>query len=66
MRLWEKRRALGPRAGVRGPQQLAIADRLFISAKTMSGHVPNILAKLGVSSRTEAAAVARRDEMLLD
>ncbi|HSP60659.1 MAG TPA: LuxR C-terminal-related transcriptional regulator, partial [Ornithinimicrobium sp.] len=36
-----------------------IGRRLFISTKTASVHVSNILAKLGVSSRTEAAAVAR-------
>jgi DNA-binding NarL/FixJ family response regulator len=33
---------------------------LFISTKTASVHVSNILAKLGVSSRGEAAAVAHR------
>ena len=33
-----------------------IGKRLFISTKTVSVHVSNILAKLGVSSRTEAAA----------
>ncbi len=37
-----------------------IADVLFISAKTASVHVSNILAKLGVSNRGEAAAAARR------
>ena len=37
-----------------------IADELFISAKTASVHVSNILAKLDVSSRVEAAAVAHR------
>jgi DNA-binding CsgD family transcriptional regulator len=37
-----------------------IADELFISAKTASVHVSNILAKLGVSSRGEAAAAAHR------
>jgi DNA-binding CsgD family transcriptional regulator/tetratricopeptide (TPR) repeat protein len=37
-----------------------IAERLFISTKTASVHVSNILAKMGVSSRTEAAAVAVR------
>jgi DNA-binding CsgD family transcriptional regulator len=37
-----------------------IAAELFISAKTASVHVSNILAKLGAASRTEAAAVAHR------
>jgi DNA-binding CsgD family transcriptional regulator len=37
-----------------------IARALFISAKTASVHVSNILAKLGVSGRVEAAAVAHR------
>jgi DNA-binding NarL/FixJ family response regulator len=38
-----------------------IAQELFISRKTASVHVSNILAKLGVSTRLEAAAVAHRD-----
>ena len=37
-----------------------IADELFISEKTASVHVSNILAKLGVANRAEAAAVAHR------
>ena len=37
-----------------------IASRLFISPRTASVHVSRILAKLGVSSRSEAAAVAFR------
>lgn len=36
-----------------------IGERLFISTKTASVHVSNILAKLGVSTRGEAAAIAR-------
>jgi DNA-binding CsgD family transcriptional regulator len=37
-----------------------IGKQLFISAKTVSVHVSNILAKLGAAGRTEAAAIARR------
>jgi ATP/maltotriose-dependent transcriptional regulator MalT len=37
-----------------------IAAELFISAKTASVHVSNILAKLGVARRGEAAAAAHR------
>jgi DNA-binding CsgD family transcriptional regulator len=37
-----------------------IAETLFISGKTASVHVSNILAKLGVANRGEAAAVAHR------
>jgi DNA-binding CsgD family transcriptional regulator/tetratricopeptide (TPR) repeat protein len=38
-----------------------IAQRLFISTKTASVHVSNILAKLGVRTRGEAAARAHRE-----
>jgi DNA-binding CsgD family transcriptional regulator len=37
-----------------------IAEEPFISPKTASVHVSNILAKLGVASRGEAAALAHR------
>jgi DNA-binding CsgD family transcriptional regulator len=41
-----------------------VARELFISVKTVSVHVSNILAKLGAAGRTEAAAIARRDGLL--
>ena len=37
-----------------------IAETLFISESTAGVHVSNILGKLGVGTRTEAAAVAVR------
>jgi len=43
-----------------GRSNAAIAAELFISAKTVSVHVSNILAKLRVGSRGEAAALAHR------
>jgi DNA-binding CsgD family transcriptional regulator/tetratricopeptide (TPR) repeat protein len=44
----------------RGRTNREIGERLFISQKTVGVHVGNILAKLGVSGRVEAAAVAIR------
>jgi ATP/maltotriose-dependent transcriptional regulator MalT len=43
-----------------GRSNREIAAELFISAKTASVHVSNILGKLGVTSRGEAAAAAHR------
>jgi DNA-binding CsgD family transcriptional regulator len=43
-----------------GQSNREIAAELFISPKTASVHVSNILGKLGASSRTEAAAIAHR------
>ena len=43
-----------------GATNRAIADKLFITEKTASVHVTNILAKLGVPNRGEAAALARK------
>jgi DNA-binding CsgD family transcriptional regulator len=43
-----------------GRSNRQIAEALFISPKTASVHVSNILVKLGVHTRVEAAAVAHR------
>ncbi|MDT4892232.1 MAG: hypothetical protein QOE97_1267 [Pseudonocardiales bacterium] len=49
---------------VEGRTNRQIGSQLYISEKTVSVHVSNILAKLGVGSRTEAAALARRKGLL--
>jgi DNA-binding CsgD family transcriptional regulator len=46
-----------------GRSNREIGAELFISAKTASVHVSNILGKLGVGSRTEAAAIAHREDI---
>jgi DNA-binding CsgD family transcriptional regulator len=45
----------------RGMSNREIGTELFITPKTASVHVSNILAKLGAASRTEAAAIAHRE-----
>jgi DNA-binding NarL/FixJ family response regulator len=45
---------------VQGHTNKRIADELFISESTAGVHVSNILGKLGVRTRTEAASVAAR------
>lgn len=47
-----------------GRSNRQIGEELFISGKTASVHVSNILAKLGAASRTEAVAVAYREGLI--
>ena len=48
----------------RGRSNRQIGEELFITGKTASVHVSNILAKLGASSRTEAVAIAYRQGLI--
>ena len=43
-----------------GLQNAEIADKLFISAKTVDNHISSILSKLGVNTRAKAVREAIR------
>jgi NarL family two-component system response regulator LiaR len=49
---------------VEGLNNTEIAEKLVVSPSTIKSHVSNILAKLGVASRTEAAALAVRHGLI--
>ncbi|GAA0947357.1 response regulator transcription factor [Pseudonocardia zijingensis] len=48
----------------KGRSNQEIADELVISERTVRTHVSNVLRKLGLSSRTQAAVVAVREGLL--
>jgi DNA-binding NarL/FixJ family response regulator len=49
---------------VEGQSNPQIAERLSVSRATASVHVSNILSKLGVSNRVEAATLAVRHHLV--
>jgi len=49
---------------IEGLNNTQIAGRLIISPSTVKSHVSNILAKLGVASRTEAVTLALRNKII--
>ena len=49
---------------VEGLNNVQIAGRLTVSPSTIKSHVSNILAKLGVASRTEAVTLALRNNIV--
>ena len=58
---------LTPREGevlgllVEGLSQPEVAERLYLSPKTVGTHIQRIMGKMGVNSRTQAVAVAARE-----
>ncbi|PRX42691.1 LuxR family two component transcriptional regulator [Planifilum fimeticola] len=47
-----------------GKSNQEIADQLFIAIKTVKTHITNILSKLGVEDRTQAAIYAHRHKLV--
>ena len=47
-----------------GLEQPDIASQLFITKKTVGTHIENIMRKLGVRSRSQAVALAYREDLL--
>ena len=48
---------------VDGLTQVSIADRLYLSPKTVGTHIQRIIGKMGVNSRTQAVALAAREHI---
>ncbi len=59
-RLLTRREEQVLRLVARGETDRSIAERLYVSRRTINSHVSNILAKLDVSSRREAVVTAVR------
>ncbi len=49
---------------VEGLPNTGIAERLIVSQSTVKFHVSNVLSKLGVTSRTEAVALALKKNLV--
>ncbi len=49
---------------VAGKTDREIAEELFISARTVGGHISNILNKTSTANRTEAASYATRNGLV--
>jgi DNA-binding CsgD family transcriptional regulator len=47
-----------------GLSDKSVAERLFISPRTVANHVNNVLGKLGVGSRSAAVALAIRNRLI--
>lgn len=51
---------------VQGVRNVEIAQRLFISVKTVETHLTSLYGKLGVQSRAEVIALAQHQGLLLE
>jgi two-component system nitrate/nitrite response regulator NarL len=53
-----------PNPVIRGPPNGRVADSCLLSLNTVRTHVQNVLVKLGVHSKLEAAALAVRQGLV--
>ena len=44
-----------------GLSNAAIAEKLYVSVRTVESHVSSLLSKLGVGSRSELATISKRE-----